>query len=150
MKKWHPAPLALAVLVISFMVLDLLFVYIAKTNYNGPYTDNAFYKGLSMDRLRAEAVYQPVTGWKATLQVSRDKVRVYLYSAEQPLLGLQVMVKILRPVTNKFDQVIALKEEGGGWYTASYPLLADGQWEFRIKAEYKDDSFVYSEKIIFK
>lgn len=150
MKKLNPKliPFFILSFVGFFMLLDGLFVYYAHKTYTGHYTDNAYQKGLDFDKINKQSVYQPKTAWQCEIFSNGEVIKVVLKDAEGRYINnAQVSAKIVRPTTNKYDQVVDLRFVNDGTYEAQHHFAGKGQWDIRVKAVSNDDEFITTKRV---
>jgi len=138
-------------LVIFFMIIDFIFITIASQTYTGLYTENYFQKGVDVDKLKNQAVYKESTKWKeiVTLDFTNTNLAFKLTDHNgQPIANAQVTAKVLRPVTNKYDFLIELKEIEPGVYQSAIKFPEAGQWDIRIKAKHNNQEFITTKKVL--
>lgn len=131
------------------MLLDGIFVYFAHQTYTGPYTENAFQKGLDFDKINQQSIYQQQTAWHAEIAVQDDRITLHLTDPDgRNISDAKVLAKVVRPATNRYDQVLELKAQGDGFYNCDFVFPAPGQWEIRVKASYQDQEFITSKRVM--
>ncbi len=149
----------------TFMLLDFAFVTLAKLTYTGVYTDNHYKKGMDFNKIYGSEVYSDKTGWRSQAKLStkilgdETKLKVSLERPQdlifqlldkngRPISEANVMGKLLRPVTDKYDSVLEFKEISKGLYKSNLSIPMNGQWHIRIKAGIEGKEFVSTYKII--
>ena len=123
------------------------FVYFARASWTGVETEDAYRKGLTYNRVVAEAEAQRSLGWKiAAFELTRDEGRqvlvVRLVDADgAPLRGLAVAATMRRPTTDRLDRRVTFSEDADGRYRAALDLPEPGQWEMEVEATRGNDHF---------
>ena len=137
------------IFVLFFIVLSLIYgtwLYIASTTYSGSvsYVENG--KGLYKKYpVKNKISYLPFPyslevkkvpqGWKFLLMFDR-----LIDDSEQVVLNL------MSPVTNKYDQHIVMSKKGMGIYKALLDCK-EGQWDIEILVELKDQAYIITRRI---
>lgn len=151
MSRFNPKliPFFILSFIAFFMLLDGIFVYFAHQTYTGPYTDNAFQKGLDFDKINQQSIYQQQTAWQAVIDAQDGAITLHLTDADhRNISDATVLVKVVRPATNRYDQVLELKAQGDGIYNGDFVFPAPGQWEIRVKASFQDQEFITSKRVL--
>jgi nitrogen fixation protein FixH len=131
-------PYLFVLFVILYVSLDCFFVYLASSTYSGPYTSRAFQKGLDFDKINKESMALDDLGWQVEAKYRSSTLMVVAKDkAGKDIKDAVVLVKVVRPVTDKYDQVLELTYEDGK-YLATYLFPQKGVWELRVKIK-KDD-----------
>lgn len=138
-------------LVILFMILDFIFITIAYQTYTGLYTENYFQKGVEVDKLKNQLVYKGSTRWKANITLDYTNTKLFFKLTDhdgKPIAHAQVIAKVLRPVTNKYDFLIDFHESEPGVYQSPIKFPKTGQWDIRIKAQYDNQEFITTKRVV--
>ncbi|MGI9492103.1 MAG: FixH family protein [Geminicoccaceae bacterium] len=142
-----------------FMVVLLVngtMVTIAISTFNGLETENAYKKGLAYNQRLAAAAEQERLGWQASLAVTPggdNRVTLSLDLQDRlanPINAAAVKVTLIRPVQEGFDQTTALVERGDGRYDATIDLPLAGQWDVRLTADVRGETFRLGKRIHVK
>ncbi len=111
------------------LIANGLFVYFALSTFTGSDSD-PYRRGLHYNDTIAAAERQTEKGWQSALSYDAAKRRLLLGLSDgksRPVTGLQIKAVVGRPVTDKEDRALSLKEEAGGVYAAEIDL-PPGQW----------------------
>jgi nitrogen fixation protein FixH len=111
------------------LIANGLFVYFALSTFTGSDSD-PYRRGLHYNDTLQAAVRQAEKDWQASLSYDAAKRRLSLGlidNQSRPVTGLQIEALVGRPVTDKEDRALPLKEEASGIYSADIDL-APGQW----------------------
>jgi nitrogen fixation protein FixH len=117
-----------------------VFVWLANSTHSGPVTQAPYEKGLDYNTRLAAAAAEAALGWTMTVSSmsasdGSSEITLVISDADQaPLSGLQVVGRLVWPVTNGFDQSLSFTAEGEGAYRVRVKLHQPGQWELRILA----------------
>ena len=135
---WIPA-----IFVAGFALIiaaNAVLVWLATASFSGLDDEHAYESGLAYNRTLEDAAAIAKLQWDAELEVSREMdARVLILrladSQGQPLTGLQIVGKLVRPTLANLDRDLSFQEMSPGNYR-SQPLadLASGQWEARLIA----------------
>jgi len=152
--RWFPWAIAGALLVV--VIVNAAMAYIAVVSSTGLVTEHPYDQGNDYNRILDAGAAQDALGWHGTIDFAatgpshgRLAVRV-TDRAGQPLRGLAVVAKIVRPVEPLPEIALALPEVSAGHYAAAAVLQKPGQWEVRIVARRDPDLFEFAERIIIK
>ncbi len=136
-KGWHMAVITVTFFTVIIAVNITLAVF-AKTSWTGLVVENSYVASQSFNRDATVARQQQAVGWQMVVEVTREMVRVSLHDrANQALSGLNVRMKLQRPVTETEDRVITLPEVSAGLYSSGMPLHS-GIWIADVTAEGRD------------
>ena len=144
-------PVLIFGLVILFMIIDFIFITIASQTYTGLYTENYFQKGVDVDKLKNQLVYKESTRWKENLTLDYTNTKLFFKLTDhdgKPIAHAQVIAKVIRPVTNKYDFLIDLKESEPGVYQSIIKFPEAGQWDIRVKAKLNDHEFITTKRVL--
>ena len=111
------------------LIANGLFVYFALSTFTGSDSD-PYRRGLHYNDTLAAAERQAEKGWQTSLSYDAAKRRLSLGLTDaksRPVTGLQIEAVVGRPVTDKEDHALSLKEEASGVYSAEIEL-PPGQW----------------------
>ena len=124
----------LAIIVAFFLVIfavNGVFVYVSLQSHPGVTSDDAYRKGLDHNR----TLDQNARGWRIAVSVESGIVELRLSDrAGAPLTGLAVIGEARRPVHDRADKKLILKETGPGLYSAAETKLPAGRWELVLTA----------------
>ena len=111
------------------LIANGLFVYFALSTFTGSDSD-PYRRGLHYNETLAAAERQAEEGWQSSVSYDVAKRRLSLGLIDhqsQPVTGLQIEAVVGRPVTDKEDHALSLKEGAAGVYSAGIEL-SPGQW----------------------
>lgn len=132
----------LAMLVAFFAVIfavNGVFVYVSLQSHPGVTSDDAYRKGLDHNRTLDRADRQNARGWKAAVSVVDGVIEARLMDdTGAPLTGLTIRGEARRPVHDRADTELMLRETGTGRYTAVGTKLSPGRWELVLTAAADD------------
>lgn len=137
------------------IVANVIFLMNALGTWPGEDTEAAYDKGIDYNAIIVASEKARALGWQMSVQSSNDSAGFELLftaldKGKKPLRGLEVIGKLVRPVTRDFDISLAFDEVGEGVYRATHETLALGQWELRILAKNDVDENRYSERLYLK
>lgn len=128
----------LAMLVAFFLVIfavNGVFVYVSLQSHPGVTSDDAYRKGLDHNRTLDHADRQKARGWTARVAVVDGIVELRLTDRSgAPLSGLVVEGEARRPVHDRTDTELVLRETGTGRYSAVRTKLSPGRWALVLMA----------------
>ena len=129
----------LAIIVAFFLVIfavNGVFVYVSLQSHPGVTSDDAYRKGLDHNRTLDHAARQTERGWTARIAVADGIVEVRLSDhAGAPVTGLAVRGEARRPVHDRADTELTLRETDTGRYRADGIKLPAGRWELVFTAK---------------
>jgi nitrogen fixation protein FixH len=158
-------PYYLIGLIVTFMLLDIAFVTLAKMTYTGIYTENHYKKGMDFNRIYSSEIYKGEHSWnnkttintillvdelKLPLDISTPQELSFYLTDHQnkPISNAKVIGKLIRPVTDKHDSAFTLQETSRGNYSTKINFPLKGQWHIRIKAILDDKEYISTARII--
>lgn len=107
-----------------------IFIYYAVGTFNGLVSEDAYRTGLKYNQRIAAEETQSRRGWQPAVRYERDsdELVVTVRDAQgRGVAGLSISGDIRRPVTNKDDHSVTLRETAPARYTVPFKL-ASGQW----------------------
>lgn len=137
--------LAFAIIGLSFVGLLVATYITVKISLEGheKIVDPAYYeKGLNYEktteanRKMIAAGYTIVfeNGELPAVHAGDNLIRVYFRQNEKNIENAEVTMKAERGATYKYDQIVKMKPEGTGLYSANIQLPANGNWIFTFRA----------------
>jgi nitrogen fixation protein FixH len=111
------------------LIANGLFVYFALSTFTGSDSD-PYRRGLHYNGTLAAAERQAEKNWQSSVSYDVAKRRLSLGLTDhqsRPVTGLQIEAVVGRPVTDKEDHALLLKEGASGVYSADIEL-PPGQW----------------------
>ncbi len=113
-----------------------------------------FEDGRTYNRELAAAAAQAALGWSASLETPREAGspgRMALAIRDRngtPVSGLDVELRVWRPVGALHSLRLHLAESGPGRYAGTIALPRAGQWQFDFVARRGTDEFVYGRRVV--
>ncbi len=141
---WYPY-----IFVAGFMVVlmvNLTMAYFANSTFSGLATDNAYEKGLAYNRTLEAARHQAELGWAVDVRVETAADHGLGLSIDyrdrtgQPVEGLTVRARFVRPTAKGFDRDVVLARVASGTYATHQALPLAGVWDVDVTAEGRDVS----------
>lgn len=111
-------------------VANAFFVYFALGTFNGFESRDAYRKGVAYNEQLAADEAQASLGWKTSTLYDQARKRLLVRIADAsgaPVAGLSGKAELRRPVTDRDDRGLELREAASGVYEAEVSLAA-GQW----------------------
>ena len=131
----------LAMIVAFFLVIfavNGVFVYVSLNSHPGVISEDAYRKGLDYNRTLERADRQNARGWQTAVTLDGGIVVVSLKDRKgTPLTGLDVRGQARRPVHDRSDTALVLRETAPGRYSAATGLTS-GRWELAVTAVAQD------------
>jgi nitrogen fixation protein FixH len=140
----------------TVVCVNLVLAYFAVSTWTGLETKNYYDRGLRYNDTIAAAQDQEARGWNmvftgapttvagedgATLAVSfKDRTG-------QPIDDLTVEALLIRPTVQGFDAAFALRHQGNGVYAGQVLFPLPGQWDARIHARRRGETFQASRRL---
>jgi nitrogen fixation protein FixH len=148
-------PWAFVAFFLTFIAVDAVMVMLAVGSFSGVATENAYQKGLAYNRTLEAAERQKALGWSADIafagngpQAGRLLVRL-VDGGGRPLAGASVSAELVRPLQAGYDFTVPL-DGVGDRYQADIALPLPGQWEVRLTAEDRANTFRHSQRIFVR
>jgi len=132
------------------LLVDLFYIYLASSTWQGLYTENSYQKGLNYNQTLSAIDDQEKLGWDLAIKyenISPKKgiLLIDLHKDGNIISGANLVAKIVRPVSAGHDFSIPLsfnKMQKKYQAVVSFPLK--GQWDIEIIA--KKDGLIYQDK----
>ena len=131
-------------------------IYLAVESKPVLVAEHPFEDGRIYNRELAAAAKQAARGWTASLEPPRTSgtptvVIVDICDRDNvPVTGLQVKLRLWRPVGTESDLRLYLSEASAGRYAAQVTLPLPGQWQLDLVATRGEDEFVLGQRIIVR
>lgn len=127
------------ILMISFFAVIFavngVFVYVSLQSHPGVTSENAYREGLRFNSELDRAGRQKARGWTSQLVFDDKELVVRMRDASgTPLTGLAVEVLAQRPVHDRADMKMTLREATPGEYWADARQLVAGRWNLTVIA----------------
>lgn len=132
-------------------VVDGIFVYMATSTHRGVVTDRAYQKGVDYNHTVAAEKSQRLLGWQGQIKLNDKALHFTLHDAnDAPISDARVDVHLFRPTQAGMDRTIPLEAMGDGSYNTTLDLPLKGQWDARISATWKQQSYQIHKRIVLK
>lgn len=114
------------------IAVNSLMAYFAVNNFRGTVVDSSFVASQDFNRDFARFAAQETRGWSVEASLEGARARLTLAGPDgAPLSGLIVTATAMRPLDQREDRPLALREVAPGVYEAGQDLPA-GQWTLQI------------------
>lgn len=139
-----------------FIIVDLIYIYLANKTWRGVSSGDAYQKGLNYNQILELQNRQQQLGWKITTNFENrgDKngiLKVKIVDKDSNYFDLaKVVVKLRRPTQEGFDFEQNLIYQGDGWYKSYIDFPLKGQWQFEIVVSHKQDSLQTVKKYVIQ
>jgi len=137
------------------VIANGLLAYLAVDTWSGLETEDHYRKGLAYNQNLAAAEAQAERGWSMALDYApaaagRDGSLSVTFRDrdDRPLVDLNVRAALVRPTHGGYDLEVALTHLGDGLYRAVLTPPLPGQWQARIHARRRDETFQISRRIV--
>jgi nitrogen fixation protein FixH len=138
------------------ILANAVLIVFALSSWSGLETEQAYQKGLAYNEAIATAEAQAARGWRASLgfeprgPLSGELVVSFADAEGEPVSGLAVTARLIRPTHEGFDHETALAPTGAGRYAVPLDFPLAGQWQVRIEALSRGEPYRLSERIIVR
>ncbi len=120
-----------------------VFLVVSLQTHPGVAATDAYRKGLHFNRELDRAGRQTARGWESEITVLRGVPEIRLSDkSARPVSGLRINAVVRRPVHDRADTTLVLREIDAGLYRADGPPLPSGRWEIVFTAS-RDDLAPY-------
>lgn len=134
---------------VGLAMVDGLFVFLATSTHTGLVTQNAYQKGLNYNTTITAAEQQEHMGWIGKIGYQGGNLVFVLIDKQQkPIEGAQAMAYFSRPTQAGSDFSVPLAESGDGIYSKYINFPLKGQWEVKVMAEWKQQSYQTQQRIM--
>lgn len=124
LNKDRKYPILLAILIVGFMVLDMVFLGIAKNTFSGSIFENA-------TQTTGKSQAEIDSPFKTLIKLNHNYGKIE-FSGDSTLPS-KVEMKIFRPVNNKEDIDLEVNKLNDRVFDTAIPKdLKEGQWEFAV------------------
>tara|TARA_R110000868_G_scaffold14669_3_gene67907 strand:- start:1459 stop:1959 length:501 start_codon:yes stop_codon:yes gene_type:complete len=112
-----------------------VFLFVSLQTHPGVTSTDAYRKGLHFNRELDRADRQRARGWKSEISADRGVMEIRLTDkSARPVSGLRINAVARRPVHDRGDTELVLREIETGRYRADRPPLPPGRWEIVFTA----------------
>jgi nitrogen fixation protein FixH len=146
---WYPWIFVAGMLVV--VAVNGVLAYLAIDAWSGLETRDHYRKGLAYNEALAATARQQDRGWQMRLEflpVAADSAErrgtlqaTFSDRENRPLADLAVGASMIRPTHEGHDLSLSLIHLGTGVYAAEVVLPLPGQWDARVHARRRDESF---------
>ena len=149
-KRDRIIPLYFVAFFVFIAIMDGIFVYLATTTHSGVITENAYQKGLNYNQYITAYDQQEMLGWNGDIGYTQPALFFQLNDKQgQPIVGAKVVAHISRATKSGLDFEVLLYHKAEGKYESNamnFPLK--GQWDIRVVAEWNQQKYQQSKRII--
>ncbi|MGD9538695.1 MAG: FixH family protein [Alphaproteobacteria bacterium] len=138
------------------IVANVILIVFALNSWSGLETDQAYVKGLAYNETIATARAQAKRGWQASVgfapsgPLSGELVVSFVDAEGEPVTGLAVTARLIRPTHEGFDRETPMAPRGAGRYVVPLDFPLAGQWQVRVEAEGAGAPYRLSERIMVR
>ena len=138
-KTYRSIPYTIAVFFVLLILLMAYLIWLAKHDYPGEVTKNAYEKGLKYNNAIAKFTEQEQLGWQGDIHFTAKGLDVTLLTtltdkSGKPLEDAAVKAWFIRPIHAGKEDPITLIAQGKGMYSGKITLGWQGEWEVHISA----------------
>lgn len=147
--KWIPWYFVAFFVVLA--ILDGIFVTIAFSTHTGVVTENAYKKGLEYNQTVAASEKQEALGWHGRIGLDDSLLSFYLEDKNGGAIeGAYVKAYFSRATQAGHDFSASLASKAGGNYNKEINFPLKGQWDVVIEAQWNQQQYQQSKRIIVK
>jgi nitrogen fixation protein FixH len=136
------------------LIANGTMITVAISTFTGMETTSPYKKGVDYNKRLAAAAAQEALGWQGALDAEKmddaGQMAIAFDLKDKdgaPIVAADVTARIDRPLQDGLQQVIALKEHGGGRYGVEVVLPLKGQWEIQVDAHARGKRYQITERI---
>jgi nitrogen fixation protein FixH len=146
--RWIPW-MFVGVFALLFAVLGW-FTWLAVSTFDGVVSKTPYETGLAYDRVIEATRAQDALGWNVSVSLDKGQgiVARFQDARGQPVSVTQVQVRMQRPTTDRYDQVLTLHKSGEGLYRAPVRLPLAGGWDAIITAQTPHGPYQLRQRLI--
>lgn len=149
MKNSKFIPGSIILLIVTFMLLDFLFLSLASCTFTGLYAE--IFKSPPSSTSKEGVMPLPaMEDWKINGKFD-NYTNLIIFTVrdenDQFITGAKVNAKFLRTVTTSEDQLVELIETTPGVYAAKTPPLKPGRWNIRVKVRLKENELIVLKRV---
>ncbi|MDE1148070.1 MAG: FixH family protein [Azospirillaceae bacterium] len=140
------------------IVVNGILIYEAVNSWTGLATAKPYERGIEYNKVLEAQAQQDALGWTfdadieptaATADGGVLTVRITDKDG-QPLEGMSLDGRLVRPIDILPDVPLAFQDQGGGRYVAPVALPKHGQWELKMKAVKGTDWYHLTRRLFVK
>lgn len=131
--------------IVLFTIIVMGLFYIAQSTYTGTVTENYYQKGLDFGKIYETSLYQQNTNVVGDIVIFGKDAKFSLANNVVPDF---LEAKIVKPVADKYDQVVNFEKVNASEYKAALPDLEQGNWELRVRMLIGEDEYIFSKRFI--
>jgi nitrogen fixation protein FixH len=147
--RWIPWAIAGALGVV--VAANGALAYFAVSSSPGLVTEHPFDEGNSYNHVLDAAAAEDALGWHGWLHAAAGEVVAELTDRDgQPLHGLAVSARLVRPLGPLPEVRLDLRETAPGRYAAPAASERAGQWDMHMTARRGADHFALTQRIVVK
>ena len=154
MQRRSLIPLLFPAAMLPVLAANGALIYLALQTRPVLVAERPYEDGRSYNRELAAAQAQAALGWSAEIEAPdragvAGPVAVRIRSRDgAPVAGLEVEMRVWRPVGNVADLHLHLAAAEPGRYAAEFRLPLPGQWQFDVVARRSADEFVTTRRVV--
>lgn len=148
-------PYFFIVFFVIIFIADFSFVYIAKKNWRGVYTEGGYQKGKDYNKTIKAKKEQESLGWKIDLKYKKiannfANLKSCLKDKNNKIIkNAKLKAKITRPTQEGYDFIVDFMPQNNCYETkVNFPLK--GVWDVEIQAFYDKKTFQYVKRYIVR
>lgn len=132
-------------------IVDGIFVTVATSTHTGVVTENAYKKGLNYNETIAASDQQNKLGWDAQIAYAKPALSFSLKDANNAaIIGAKVTAHITRVTQSGHEFTLPLTDNKDGTYSHNVAFPLKGLWNVGITAQWKQQNYQKSKRIIAK
>ncbi|MBF0190759.1 MAG: FixH family protein [Magnetococcales bacterium] len=140
--RLEPWPTAIVLFFVVVVVVNLIFIRLSMTTWNGVVTEGAYDKGVAYNQVLKAQREQDALGWRVTVDESALRVGQegtlqlsILDRQGSPVAGARVEGELTRPGQKELDRTFSMTEQRPGVYEARLHLSLPGLWDLKWRID---------------
>ena len=149
-KKGRFIPYIIVAFFILIAVSDISLFIVAKDTFTGLVTENPYQKGIDFGKINDRQKDLVTSDWQGDISYQNKEITFSLADKQgNPVDDAKVLLKVISPVTDKYDRTIEMRKSKGGLYKASYLFPKQGRWDIKIKAVKEKRQYFDHKRILY-
>lgn len=145
-KKRDLIPYFIALFFVMIIVINIIFLYLARSTFSGVLTEDAYQKGLSYNDVVFAQSAQEQRGVQGLIEFGEGAQGAQELIFEPNVACSKVEASLIRTVHDKGDMDIIMSQNNHNSYSYTFDQEITGSWFVRIKCYCEGEEFFFSKK----
>lgn len=141
-------PILFIVFIVTFIAIDSIYIYVAKSTYSGVYTKDHYQKGIDYAKANASGLVGEDQEVEVDGKIAGSKMNFQVKKLGQEFDFDEVKIKAIRPVNDKDDRLMQVQNRDKQAFSVDLGDLDNGQWELRVKVSKSGQDYYNKFRVI--